>query len=163
MSERLFRLVLAGVMFATLFLRWNPLSDTQGMPNWVFILGASMEALTWLFSRPRSVNYSVGFAGWLNFLSLLSLLSVPFLISLNVLLAVCPFRGLNRWLKMLCRISVLILLSLTWYLTFHIDPGWRGVGFWANTAVVSVAALMEIVFLISGRLRKRQSTGPAVE
>jgi hypothetical protein len=79
----------------------------------------------------------------------LSPLTVPLLILLNACLAVRSFRGL----RMLYRFLLLALLPLTWYRTFLTDPAWRGVGFWANAAVVSAAVLIEIV-LIGTRLRK---------
>lgn len=153
MSERRFRLVLAGIMFVTLLLPLNP--PPEVLPNWLFILWHSLETLSWIFYRPSGANYTVGLAGWLNVFSFLSLLSAPLLILLNVCLAVRPFGGL----KMLYRILMLILLPLTWYLAFIIDPDWRGMGFWANIAVVSAAALLEIFFVARERLRESGDAG----
>jgi len=165
MSERLFRLVLAGVIFVTLFLRCNPLSEAEGVPNWLFILFVSMEALTWLFDRPSyGAIYPIDFIGWLNALSLLSPLSVTLLIPFNIFLVIWPFRGLSKLLRILYRILMLILFPLTWYLTFTIDPTYRrGMGFWAIPVVITVAALLEIAFLVGGHLRKLQNVDPAAE
>lgn len=149
MSERRLRLVLAGVMFVTIFLRCDPRSGTESAPNWVFIFLFSIEALSWLFTR--KVTYTLNFTDWLNVLNYLSPSSVLLLIPSNIFLAVCPFRRLSRWLKTLYRIYVLILLPWTWHFAVGVDPGYGGVRFWAPV-VVSAAALVEIILLIGGFL-----------
>lgn len=147
MNERLFRLILAGVMFATLFLPLNLLPGT--MPNWLFIFWCSIEALPRIFGGTDIANR----IGWLRLF--LSSLAVPLLILLNVCLSVRPFTGL----KMLYRILMPVLFLLSWYESFHIDPVYRGLGFWTLIAVVSAAMLVEIVFLVSAQLRKSRDTG----
>ncbi len=143
MLERLFRLVWACVAFATLFM--------QG--NWLLILWVLVEIPTLLFGS-RSEICAMGLTGWLIVLSELSLLGVPLLILLNMLLVLCPF---NRQLRTIYRISTLILFPLIWCLTFMADPTLRTTGFWSNTAVVTVAGLVEITFLVGecrGRWRR---------
>lgn len=147
MSERLFRLILAGVMFGVLFLPLNP--SPEVMPNWLFIFWYSMEALLQIFGGTDIANR----IGWLCLL--LFLLAVPLLILLNVCLSVRPFAGL----KVLYRILVSALFLVSWYESFHIDPVYRGLGFWTLIAVVSAAVLVEIVFLVSARLGKSGNGG----
>jgi hypothetical protein len=145
MSARLLRVILVSVMFMTLFLPWSPLSHGF-LPTWMYMLWVSNEAIAVaIFHGIRGVY----FLNVLRFCMVLSPLTVPLLILLNACLAVRSFRGL----RMLYRFLLLALLPLTWYRTFLTDPAWRGVGFWANAAVVSAAVLIEIV-LIGTRLRK---------
>ena len=153
MSENRFRLMLTGIMAMTLFLPWHP--GSQGLPNCLFILWHSGSAIAWIFTESRFVSYTTNLAGWLNVFSLLSLLSVPILIPLNVFLAVSS----SRKLATLYRILVLILLPLTWHFAFHIDPVLRGIGFWANLVVVTASVLLEIVFVARERFRKLEDAG----
>lgn len=162
MSERFFRLVLVGVIFVTLFSPWNRVSDSrgvlsEGIPTWLFIVWVTLETVPTMIRGTKSVYFINGLC------IVLFLWGIPFLMPFNVGLTVCPFRGLSRWLKVLYRIFLLIVLSLMWYAGFLFYRSWRGMGFWTSTAVVLAAALMEIVFAISERLKKPHSAGPTVE
>jgi len=151
MSERLLRVILASVMFITLFLPWSPLS--QGfLPTWMYILWVTGEALEIAIFHGIKGIYM---RNVLRFCIALSPLTVPLLLLLNVCLAGRSFRGL----RMLYRFLLLALLPLTWYRTFHTDPVYRGVGFWANATVVSAAVLVEIVLVVSAQLGKSEDAG----
>ena len=152
MSERTLRLILAGVMLMTLFLPWHPLSDSNPEPTWVFMLWVTTEAAAAVF---RGIT-GIYLVNALCFM--LSSLTVPLLVLLNVRLAVRPFRGL----KMLHRVALLALTPLTLYTASLIDPVFRRcVGFWANIAVVLIAALVEIIFLVSEHHGKPQDSAPS--
>lgn len=147
MLERLFRLIWACVMFATLFVK----------DNWFLILEVLLEALPGLFG-PHGEIYTMSFIDWLFLFVILSrAFGVPLLGLFNMLLVFDPF---NRRLKTVYRICVLILFLLAWCLAFVFDPSLREVGFWANTAVITVAGLVEIAFLVRERLGKPQDTSP---
>lgn len=150
-KHRSIRLILAGVVFTVFFLPTNPPSETT--PNWLLILWSSWEALPRILGGTGIANR----IGWVRIL--LFWWAVPLLFLFNVCLSVCPFGALRT----LYRVFILILLPLTWHGAFQADPGWRGMGFWAHITVVSVAALVEIVFLIGERLRKPQNVDLAVE
>jgi hypothetical protein len=138
--ERILRLTLAGIMFATLFLRWNPLSDSEGLPTWMFIFWILVES-----------NLGTTFLELVaSLLLVLGQLSVPILCTLNICLAVCS----SKRLRALYRISVVVLFCLTGYWALHTDPGWRGLGFWVNLAVVFAAALIEVILVAGKRLGK---------
>jgi hypothetical protein len=162
MPERVFRLVLAGIMVVTLFLPFQPVSAAREVPNWLFILYASVETSVALLSGPRTTLFPVRLVNWFDLLSRLSLLSVLFLIPFNILLAVCPFERLKTWLRIAHRLALLVLVVLTWRFTFIVAPVIRGVGFWANTAVISIAALVEVIFLISQGGKGSQNASPTV-
>ena len=144
MSERLLRVILTSVMFITLFLPWNPLSDSGLMPTWVYMLWGTVEAVAAMVRGIKGIYFFNALC------CALSLLTVPLLILLNACLALCSLREL----KMLYGFSSLALLPLTWYRTFLTDPAWRGIGFWANATVVSAAVLVEIVLVVSAQLRE---------
>jgi len=134
-------------MFVVFFLPTNPPPET--IPNWLLILWSSWEALPRILGGTDIANR----IGWVRIL--LFWWAVPLLFLLNVCLSVRVFGVL----KTLYRVFILILLPLVWHGAFQADPGWRGVGFWAHVAVVSAAALVEIIFLVSEHLR----AGSAIE
>lgn len=147
MSERRLRAILAIAMLVTLFLPVDP-PRTTGV-NLTFILWYSMEALASFIGVP-----GIALIDWLRLvLFLLGILGVPLLILLNLCLLARSFRGL----RIVYRIFLLILLPLTSYGAFQLDPGWRAVGFWAYIAVISAAALIEIFFVVRERLKKPQN------
>lgn len=126
MSERRLRLVLAGVTFVTFFLPWD--APPVSIHNW---------ALIFVY-----LQYLPG---------LLYGLAIPLLFLSNTCLLLSPSANL----RLLYRIFLLpSLLFATWHLSVSAESRWRGVGFWTNIAVVSVAALLEIVFVIKERVRK---------
>ncbi len=145
MSERHLRLILAGAMFVTLLLPMNPHPDP--VPNGVYILWYSMEAMPRIL-RSTDIAYSMG---WL--LPLLGLLGTLVLIPLNLCLVARPRKGV----KVLYRILVLALLPLAWYTTFSTALRFRGVGLWANTAVVSAAVLLEAFFVAREQQGKQEN------
>jgi hypothetical protein len=134
MSERRLRLILASVMFVTLFLPWNPPPDVRS--NWTVVLLYCMEASR-IFC-PRDLLFG---------------LAVPLLTLSNVYLSIHPSK---RW-KILYRVLIPITFLVIWHVSFLIGPRFRGVGFWANIATVSTAMLLEIVFVV--RERRGKSTG----
>lgn len=146
MSKRFLRLAVAGSMLVTLFLRWNPLSDLEGYTNAFFIVWFSLEALSMMMADFTVANI----LGWSSFI--LFLQAIPLLIVLNVWLAVRPIKNLRRFY----RLVLVILLPITWVETFTVDPGWRGVGFWAHSTMVSIAALAEIIHVIAVSVQKRE-------
>jgi len=146
MAAYRFRLVLAGTMFATLFLPWNPLSDSEKVPTWLYIVFGTVETSVTILRGIKYVHFIKGLC------LMLSLWAIPFLALINVCLALYPSK--SESLKTPYRISVLVLLPLTLYRTFLTEPGWRGIGFWINIVMVSVVALIEIVLLVGGCLKK---------
>jgi len=167
MSECLFRLVLVGVIFVTLFLPWNRVSDSmgvptkhilyEGIPTFLFIVWVTLETLPTVI-RGIGLVYSIN-----GLCIVLFLWAIPFLMPFNVGLAVCPFEGLTRWLKVLYRIFLLIVLALAWHAVFLFYRSWRGAGFWSSIAAVSVAVLIEIVLVISEWLKKPQGARSIIE
>jgi hypothetical protein len=124
--------------------------------NWFAILWTSMELLA-AAERLCSRGFTTDITPHLGFI--LFLLTVPILIPWNIFLAF----SLGRGLKTLYRIFLLILLPLTWWGILFVDPTWRRGWFLAIPAVVTTAALMEIVFLVSGWLKKTQQAGSTIE
>jgi hypothetical protein len=116
-------------MFVTLFLPIDP----EITSNWAFILFHSLET-------PLCTPF---------------LLAVPILILCNVLLMVFP----SDRVKKVYRIFLLVLFPLVWFGTLITTPPFRGAGFWAKPAVVSAAALLEIVFVLWERREKSGGTG----
>lgn len=148
MVARCFRLVLAGAMFVSLFLPWNPLSDSEKVPTWLYIVFGTVETSVTIL---RGIKYTYFIKG---LCLVLSLWAVPFLALINVCLALCPSRSESLNLKAPYRISVLVLLPCTLYRTFLTEPGWQGIGFWINTVMFSVVALIEIILLVGDCLKK---------
>ena len=144
------RLMLAGVMFASLFLPWWPGEGIHLFSSgWFLVFSGTLESLVIIVRRPDSVNLANHF----HFLAFLW--SAPFLVALNICLAIWSPRSL----KILYRVSLLItiLLVLSWiYPVSASAMGW-GWGMWVNVGVISAAILIEIVFTISERLKKTQN------
>jgi len=129
-------------MLATLFLPTFPFPSLA--PNFFFMLYYSAETLSRMFSE-FDITHCIDWLPQFFFWSAISLL---------LLLNVCLLIRVLRGLRVLYRMSVLILLPLTWYATLQADPQWWGVGLYAIPAVVTVAALMEVAFLINELRRK---------
>jgi hypothetical protein len=147
MSERALRLVLVGIMCVTLFL------PNTGVPNWFDAYWSSMEILAVILYSP--LNIVLGFA------SILCLLAMPILILLSILLGLADS---SVRLRRFYRILLLVVFPLMWGWTFlRWTGGLGGVGLWANPIVVTIAALMEIAFMISERLKRSQSTSSTIK
>ena len=148
MAERFVRLVLAVAMLATLFLpwSWNPFSDSgpRDLTNSLFIFWGSAEGLSIILDGTDVTNA----IEWFGFE--LFLMAVPVLSLFSTCLLICSSKTLKR----AYRVSVLVIVPLTWYEGLGMmDPGWRGVGFWGHVISVSVAALIEILLV-----RERQNS-----
>jgi hypothetical protein len=152
MSKRIVRLIVAGSMVVTLFLRWNPSSDPEGYSNLLFILWSSLEASSMMVAEPTIASI-VSWSGFVLFLQ-----AIPLLTLFNVWLFFHPSKRLQRF----CRLLLVILLPLTWYETLTFDPGWRGIGFWAHTAMITVAALIEVILLVKERLQNHENVGSRI-
>jgi len=126
MSEKTLRLILAGIMLVTLFLP----RDRSGRSNWA-------ATIYWV-ENPLCLPF---------------LLSLAILMILNVLLAVCRSKALRAFY----RIALLGLFPLELWVAFWssmASSGFLRIGFWAKTAVVSAAVLIEIIFAVGERLKK---------
>lgn len=100
-----------------------------------------------MMAEPTIANI-VSWSGFVLFLQ-----AIPLLTLFNVWLSLHPSKGLQRF----CRLLLVILLPLTWYETLTFDPGWRGIGFWAHTAVITVAALIEVVLLVREQMGRQEN------
>jgi len=123
-------------------------SDPQAPPIWLYSFWYSMESLAAI--RGAIVKLDIGdLIGWVGFL--LYLLAIQILIVFNLCLC-CSAR--LRKLERLYRIFLVVLFFVVWgFVLFIIDP-YRGIGYWANPVMVTVATLMEIGFVINERLKK---------
>jgi hypothetical protein len=153
MTKRRLRLILLGLLFITLFLPVDP--DPQVPFNWLFSIWYFMEFLAAI----PNTTFKPDIGDWIREVGhLLYLFAIQILILLNLsfCLSVRPARKLER----LYRISLLVLLPLVWWQgIFIIDP-YRGIGYWANPVMVTVAALMEIGLVIHERSRKSVNLNP---
>lgn len=147
MAKRRLRLILLGFLFITLFLPVDP--DPHEIPfNWLFSLWYSLlhlAAIPDLIAKP-SIGRLLFWVG-----SLLDLLAIQILILFSLCLC-CPAR--LRKLERLYRISLLVLFPVKWWFVLFITDPYRGIGYWANPVLVTVAALMEIGFMIYERRKK---------
>jgi hypothetical protein len=145
MPKHRLRLLLAGAMAVALLLLWNPLCPpgaAQVTPSWVYVLWGTTEAISAML-RGIQGRYFV------NALCIaLSLPGVPLPVLLNICLGIWPSDDLD----VLYRVLALSLVPLTWYRTLLTDQVWRGSGFWANTAMITAAALIETALLIRKRV-----------
>ena len=147
MSERTLRWVLLGVMFVTLFL------PNTYEPNWLLFLWFFLNSLAAVMdlSYINEVVYRLGY--------MLFTLSFPILIFLNWSLAIST----SRRLKILYRAFLLILCPVMWWAALNIDPVVRGIGVWTIPIVGTVAALVEIAFIIGEQETKTDNSGAVTE
>jgi hypothetical protein len=147
MAKRHLRLILLGFLFITLFLPVD--TDPQVPYNWLFSLWYAMEFLAAILDT----TFKPDMGDWIREVGhLLYWFAIQILLFLNLCLywSARPAKKLER----LYRISLLGLFPLVWWQgIFSIDP-YRGVGYWANPVMVTVAALMEIGFMIYERRKK---------
>ena len=135
MFERILRLSLICIIFATFFL------PNTGEPNWLFI---SLVFLLYL-TGVTSISSIGGIIFWLCFM--LFLLALPILIVLNLFLVAVGDPPVK--LKILYRSLLLILCPVSWGGTLlRWSGGSEGLGLWAIPIVVTVAAVMEIAFIV---------------
>lgn len=147
MSKRRLRLILLGLLFITLLLPMAP--DPQAPSIWLYSSWYSMESLAAipdLIAEPN-VGHLIFWVGLL-----LYLLAIQILMFLN--LCLCWSAHPARKLEWLYRISLLVLFPLVWWCGMFIIEPYQGIGYWANPVMVTVAALMEIGFVIYERRRE---------
>lgn len=147
MSERVLRLLLGTSVLVTLFLRWNPSSNSTSLSTLLYFFWIASDGLLAILGGTGITNI----IGWLGLF--LFILSVPLIVLFNLFL---PTHSSQR-LKKLYRVLMPVLLFLTWYESFRTDPELRGVGFWSNLAAVSAVALIEIVLVFRERLRGQEN------
>ncbi len=151
MTKHRLRLILLGVLFITLFLPVDP--DPQVPFNWLFSIWYSLNllaAIPDLIAKP-SIGRLLFVIG-----SLLYFFAIQILIVFNLCLC-CSAR--LRILERLYRIFLLVLFFVVWWFVLFIVDPYRGIGYWANPIMVTVAALLEIGFLIYERRRESTDLG----
>jgi hypothetical protein len=149
-SERTSRLVLISVMCVTLLLPYD-----INYSNWWGILGALAQLAASLPYRPSIHRVFDSLAAMLTYLA------VPVILLVNV--AVLQSSLDKRWKKR-CRALLLVLCPLRWWGIWQgFSGGAGGIGLWVTPIVVTVAALLEVVFIISERKKKIEDVGSAVE
>ncbi len=139
------RLILLGALFITLFLPVDP--DPQIPSNWVFSIWYSLNllaAIPDLIAKPNIGRLLFGLG------SLLDLLAIQILILFNLCLC---YSARPRKLERLYRISLLVLFLVKWWFVLFITDPYRGIGYWANPALVTAATLLEIGFMIYEKRR----------
>jgi hypothetical protein len=139
-SERTFRWVLVGVMFMTLFLP-NPYES-----NWFLFLWGFMNSLAVVMDSSYIDDIVIYRLGYILFT-----LSFPIVIFLNWGLAISASRGL----KIFYRAFLLVSYPVMWWAVLNTDPSVRGIGVWTIPIVGTIAALVEIAFII-----REQETKP---
>lgn len=161
MLERLFRLVLVGVLCIALFLPWNRLSDSESVtidsiPTGLFIVWVTLEIVPTMIRGIRGLYFINGLC------IILFLWAIPLLMLFNIGLAVCPIR-VSRWLKLFYRIFLLVTLCSLWYTVPLFYQSWRGIGFGASAAIIFTAGLIEIAFIINEQLKQPRNAVSAGE
>ncbi len=140
MLERRLRWILAGVALLTLFLH------NTGSSNLLFIFWGSMTSITAVINLVNlpTTGSIADIMMWLGAISFF-FLAIPSLVLLNVCLAAFPTSRLKKYY----RIFLLIWYPVTWLGTLDRYAGgaW-GLGLWAIPTIVTVAAVMELAFII---------------
>lgn len=152
MTKRRLRLMLLGLLCIIFLLPMA--SDPKAPPIWMYSFWYSMETLAVILSP--TIKPDIGdLISWVG--ALLYLLAIQILIVFSLCLC-CSAR--LRKLERFYRVSLVVLFFVVWwFVLFIIDP-YRGIGYWANPVMVTVAALMEIGFVIQERSRKPVNLNP---
>ncbi len=146
MAKSRLRLILLGLLCITFLLPMAP----QSPPICLFSLWYTMEILVGAFNTiTHGFKLTIGDlimgAGELSYL-----LAIPTLIFLNLCLCLSDRSAIK--LERLYKISLLVLLPLVWYVMFIIKPD-QEIEYWASPVAVTIAALLEIGFMIYERRR----------
>ncbi|MGC9397044.1 MAG: hypothetical protein ACP5J4_19550 [Anaerolineae bacterium] len=150
MTKCRLRLILLGLLFVTLFLPVDPEVPT----NWFFSFWSLLlflAAIPDLIANPSISRLLFGVG------SLLYFFAIQILILFN--LCLCCSACLRK-LERLYRISLIVLFFVVWWFVLFIVDPYRGIGYWANPVMVTVAALLEIGFVMHERSRKPLNLNP---
>jgi hypothetical protein len=149
--ERTLRWILVIVMFVTFFV----LPPDVNYSNWWYTLEVLVGVATISLDQLSISKVSFILAAMLMYLP------VPVILLVNV--AVLQSSLDKRWKKR-CRALLLVLCPLQWWWIWRgVSGGSRKIGMWPTPVVVTVAALLEVVFIISERKEKLKGTSSAVE
>jgi len=146
MYERWIRVFIAVAVLATLFL---PMTPQEKYPQWEYLYLFSAEPLSYLGGAER-ISYALG-----GLLMLWILWAGPLLAPFNVALALCRSKAL----RILYWVYLLAAAGISLYLLLGQTDDARRLGYVAVNCLVYAAAILEVVFLLVGWIRRAKERG----